>query len=133
MDVLDFIGKLVNHIHQNGFRAVRRYGLYSRVKNKLSMEIIKLYNFMKQRDINIIIQKQINKSLSFKERLIETFGVNPFKCNTCNNDMILWEVWHYKYGVIYSALDRSNYRNIIDDDIGKIEIEYEESEQLKLF
>jgi len=31
----------------------------------------------------------------------------------------LWKVWHYKYGMIYSALDRSNYRNIIDDDIDK--------------
>lgn len=43
MDVLDFIGKLVNHIHLKGFRVVRRDGLYARVKNKLSMEIIKLY------------------------------------------------------------------------------------------
>lgn len=51
MDVLDFIGKLANHIHPKGFIVVRRYGLYSRVKNKLSIEIIKLYNFMKQRDI----------------------------------------------------------------------------------
>ena len=88
---------------------------------------------MKQRDINEIIREQRNKKLSFKERLIETFGVNPFKCSTCNNDMILWEVWNYKYGVIYSALDRSNYRSIIDDDIGKVEIENKESEQIILF
>ena len=133
MDVLDFIGKLVNHIHPKGFRVVRRYGLYARVKSKLSMEIIKLYNFMNQRNINEIIQEQRNKKLRFKERLIETFGVNPFQCSNCGTEMILWEVWDYKYGVIYSILDRSNYRNIIDDDIDKIEIEYEESEQLELF
>lgn len=77
---------------------------------------------MKQRDINEIIQEQRNKKLSFKERLIETFGKNPFQCSNCGTEMILWEVWHYKYGMIYSVLDRSNYRNIIDDDIDKIKI-----------
>ena len=122
MDVLEFIGKLTQHIHPKGFRVVRRYGLYARVKNKLSIEIIKLYNFMKQRNIYEIIQKQKNKKMSFKERLIETFGVNPFKCSRCNSDMILWEVWHYKYGIIYSGLDKSNYFNIIDEDAGKLSL-----------
>ena len=32
MGALDFIGKLVNHIHPKGFRVVRRYWLYSRRK-----------------------------------------------------------------------------------------------------
>ena len=63
-DALDFIGKLVNHIHPKGFRVVRRYGLYSRRKNKLSIEIVKLYNFMKQRNIFELIQKQKNKKRS---------------------------------------------------------------------
>ncbi len=116
IDVLEFIGKLTQHIHPKGFRVVRRYGLYARVKNKLSIEIIKLYNFIKQRNIYEIIKKQNTKKMSFKERLVETFGVNPFKCTKCNSDMILWEVWHYKYGTIYNALDRKNYRNIVDDD-----------------
>ena len=31
-DDVDFIGKLVNHIHLKGFRVARRYGLYSRKK-----------------------------------------------------------------------------------------------------
>ena len=133
MDVLEFIGKLTQHIHPKGFRVVRRYGLYARVKNKLSIEIIKLYNFMKQRNIYEIIQKQKNKKMSFKERLIETFGVNPFKCSRCNSDMILWEVWHYKYGIIYSGLDKSNYFNIIDEDAGKMYRVNYISEQLELF
>ena len=87
MDALDFIDKLVNHIHSNGFRVVRRYGLYSRRKNKFSIEIVKLYNFIKQRNIFELIQKQKNKKISFKERLIETFGVNPFLCTSCGNEI----------------------------------------------
>lgn len=35
LDVLKFIGKLVQHIQPKGFRVVRRYGLYSRVKKQI--------------------------------------------------------------------------------------------------
>ncbi len=33
--------------------------------------------------------------------------------------MVLWEVWSSTYGFIYSALDKSNYKDLIikDDDI----------------
>ena len=71
--------------------------------------------------------------MSFKDRLIETFGVNPFKCSNCGSDMILWEVWYHKYGIIYDVLDKSNYRTLIDDDIGKEVIEENAIEQLQLF
>lgn len=133
IDVLEFIGKLTQHIHPKGFRVVRRYGLYARVKNKLSIEIIKLYNFMKQRNIYEIIEDQKKKKMSFKERLIETFGVNPFKCINCGSDMILWEVWHHKYGTIYDALDKSNYTILSYDDIEKEKIEEYTIKQLELF
>lgn len=112
MDALDFIGKLVNHIHPKGFRVVRRYGLYSRRKNKLSIEIIKLYNFMKQGKIEELLKRIANKKKSFKERIVETFGENPFICSNCNEEMILWEIWLPKYGKIYNALERKNYFDI---------------------
>ena len=47
--------------------------------------------------------------------MIETFGVNPFICTSCGNEMMLWEIWHRKYGVIYNILDKSNYKNIINE------------------
>jgi hypothetical protein len=134
IDVLEFIGKLTQHINPKGFRVVRRYGLYARVKSKLSIEIIKLYNFMKQRNIYEIIKKQNTIKMSFKERLIETFGVNPFKCTKCNKDMILWKVWHHKYGTIYNVLDKSNYRSIAEDDyIDKTKDINYTTKQLELF
>lgn len=133
IDVLEFIGKLTQHIHPKGFRVVRRYGLYARAKNKLSIEIIKLYNFIKQRNIYEIIKKKTARKMGFKERLIETFGVNPFICSNCGKDMILWEVWHHKYGVIYDALDKTNYRIPIDDDTQKEDIKEYTTEQLELF
>ncbi len=54
-----------------------------------------------------IIKKSNTRKMSFKERLIETFGVNPFKCSNCGSNMILWEVWHYKYGIVLNRLFRN--------------------------
>ena len=116
MTAIDFIGKLVNHIHPKGFRVVRRYGLYSRRKHKLSIEIIKLYNFVKQRNIKELLDNIENKKKSFKDRLIETFGVNPFICSKCGEDMDLWEIWIPQYGTIYNILDESNYRTMIIEE-----------------
>ena len=49
--------------------------------------------------------------------------------------MMLWEIWHYKYGLIYNALDKSNYKNIVNeiDEFGQIRIDTNESEQICLF
>lgn len=52
MPVLEFIGKITQQIHKKGFKTVRRYGLYSRRSSKRSQEIIHLYRFMRQRNIN---------------------------------------------------------------------------------
>ena len=48
---------------------------------------------------------------------------------------MLWEIWHRKYGVIYNVLDKSNYKNIINeiDEFGKIRIDTDESQQICLF
>ena len=47
--------------------------------------------------------------------MIETFGVNPFICTSCGNEMMLWEIWYRKYGLIYNVLNKSNYKNIINE------------------
>jgi len=128
MDVLEFIGKITQHINPKGFRVVRRYGLYSRSKNKMSIEIVKLYNFMKQRNINEIIKKKIKVKKSFKERLIETFGVNPYKCSKCGEEMILWEIWISAYGLIYTALDKNNYIDLKNEYKSKSKIKIKEKD-----
>ena len=133
VNVLEFIGKITQHIHPKGFRVARRYGLYSRIKNKLSIEILKLYNFMKHRNISKLIKKKNTVKKNFKDRLIESFGVNPYICKKCGKDMILWEIWHYKYGLIYNALDKSNYKRIIYEEIIEKEISLNTTTQIELF
>jgi len=56
MAVLEFIGKITQHISPKGFKTVRRYGLYSRRRNKISKEIVHLYNFIKQMSIDKLLR-----------------------------------------------------------------------------
>ena len=64
---------------------------------------------MKQGKIEELLKRIANKKKSFKERIVETFGENPFICSNCNEEMILGEIWLPKYGKIYNALERKNY------------------------
>ena len=47
--------------------------------------------------------------------------------------MILWEIWHYKYGLIYNVLDKSNYKRIIYEEIIEKEISLNTTTQIELF
>lgn len=115
-DVLDFIGKITQHIAPKGFRMVRRYGAYSRRNNKLAKNIIHLYNFVKQRNINELLKEKSKANeikKSWKERIIENFNKNPLSCNRCGNEKFLWKIWHKDYGVIYNIRESSNRKDIL--------------------
>lgn len=115
-DVLKFIGKITQHIAPKGFRMVRRYGVYSRTNNKLAKEIVHLYNFVKQRNINELLKekKKTNEiKKNWKERIIENFNQNPLTCNRCGIEKFLWKIWHRDYGVIYDIREESNRKDIL--------------------
>lgn len=116
MNVLEFIGKITQHIAPKGFRMVRRYGVYARKNNKIAKEIIHLYNFVKQRNIDEILEEKRNQNKikkSWKDRIIESFGRNPLICNKCGNEKFLWKVWHKDYGVIYDIMETRNVEDIL--------------------
>lgn len=83
IDVLDFIGKITQHISPKGFRTVRRYRVYERTKNKLAKEIVALYNFMKQMSIRDLLKeksKHNEKKKTWKQRIVDNFGSNTLQC-----------------------------------------------------
>lgn len=72
MDVLEFIGKITQYIVPKGFKTVRRYGLYSRRRNKKSKDIVHLYNFMKEKSIEKLLRdkrRSFEKKKTWKEGL----------------------------------------------------------------
>jgi len=125
MGAVEFIGKITQHISPKGFKTVRRYGLYSRRKNKISKEIVHLYNFIKQMSIEKFLRdkkKITEKKKTWKERIIENFGTNPMQCSRCGTEKILWKIWHKDYGVIYDIRKTRNMEDILYEPVNRTQI-----------
>jgi len=39
-----------------------------------------------------------------RDRVIASTGRDPLRCTRCGGEMMLWQVWHPRYGVVYDAL-----------------------------
>lgn len=130
VNVLDFIGKLVQHINKKHFKSIRRYGLYSRRLNKLSINIINLFNFVEQRNISDLLSKLNFKNLNFRERLIKLFNIDIKQCKVCNQNMKLFRIWSLKSGLIYDM--KFTFKNIIKNQT-KQNLIFLRKEQLVLF
>jgi len=86
LKVESFIYRLIIHILPPNFRQVRYYGLLSnRVRSKLLKVVLKLLHK----------QKQIKKFLSWRERIIEFFGIDPLACPICKKTMKLVEFAYF--------------------------------------
>ena len=49
---------------------------------------------------------EIVAPLRYRERYIQGSGKDPLKCPRCGEEMMLWRIWHPKYGVIFSEDER---------------------------
>ena len=84
LGALEFIGKLVSHIHDENFRAIRYYGfLANRVIGKLLPIVKKLVKHI----VKIKIKKTDGRSL-----YINTFEIDPLKCIKCGTILLLEDI-----------------------------------------
>jgi hypothetical protein len=97
VDVIEFIKLLVDHIPFKGFKMVRRYGLYAR--RSKGIDILKESKRFIQKSFEFV--RDLPKALSWRERLIKSFGKDPLICSNCRQEMELWRIWHPGYGNIY--------------------------------
>lgn len=99
IDVLTFIGRMVQHILPKGFHRIRYYGLQAtRSYVKWSQVIQKgLRNF------TTVLKGayEVVSSRNYKQRYMESCGRDPLKCPLCGHEMELWLIWNPKYGVVY--------------------------------
>jgi len=99
VDVLTFIGRMVQHILPKGFQRVRYYGLQATRTYKKWSEVIKegIKNFGK----DVKGAYEVVASRSYRKRYMESSGKDPLGCPFCGHEMKIWTMWHPKYGVIY--------------------------------
>jgi hypothetical protein len=98
--VYEFIGRMVQHILPKGFQRIRYYGLQATCKAKKVKEVLKkvLWSLgrMASGAYKIVTRK------TYRESLI---GKDPLVCPKCGSEMMLWRIWHPKYGDIYDELE----------------------------
>ena len=99
VDVMIFIGRMVQHILSKGFKRIRYYGLQATKTFEKWADVIK----EGLRRVGRIIKGtyEVIASKSYRARFQEMSGRDPFVCRFCGRDMDLWKIWHPKYGRIY--------------------------------
>lgn len=121
VDVDTFIGRMVQHIVPKGMQRIRYYGLhatavYEKVWRKV--QAIVPADAAQCRETFTIGRK------GYRQMVIETSGRDPFICSRCGAELMLWKIWHPKYGVIYDEEERlkSGYYEPVergrDQDVG---------------
>ncbi len=99
VNVLTFIGRMVQHILPKGFQRIRYYGLQATKTFKKWVEAIKEGLRKASRVVKDVYQVVTSKS--YRERFKEMSGHDPLICQLCGCGMVLWKIWHPKYGTIY--------------------------------
>ena len=41
---------------------------------------------------------------TYRDRVLASTGRDPLRCVRCGGEMLLWQVWHPRYGVVYDEL-----------------------------
>ena len=116
VDVLTFIGRMVQHILPKGFQRIRYYGLQATKTFKKWIEVIKKGLLLACRVIRGVYE--VVRGKRYRERYKEISGRDPMICRFCGHEMDLWKVWHPKYGTIYDEwenLKAGKYEPVVND------------------
>jgi hypothetical protein len=103
VDVYTFMGRMIQHVLPKGFQRIRYYGVqatktFEKVKGIIQEALAKVKRAV-HGAVKIIAPK------NYRERYQESTGKDPFICPRCGEEMSIWEIWHPKYGTIYSELE----------------------------
>jgi len=97
--VFTFIGRMVQHILVKGFKRVRYYGLQATKSFSKWCEIIK--EGVRKIGKTVKGSYEVVFPKRYQERYRDVTGKDPFVCKYCGGGMILWKIWHPKYGYIF--------------------------------
>lgn len=114
-----FIAWMTQHIAPKGLQMVRYFGLYARKVITRTKAIIE--KLLKEAGITFGRPPLINKT--YRNRMIESFKLDPLICPKCKQKMRLMYIWHPKYGYLYDFIRDA--KEIIPDVLEKKEEKYE--------
>jgi hypothetical protein len=99
VNVITFIGRMVQHTMPKGFKRIRYAGVqatktFAKVKVLIREAVVKVGGVVKGA-IKIIA------CLTYRQRYAQSTGRDPLLCPHCQHEMGLWKIWHPQYGVVY--------------------------------
>jgi len=99
VDVITFIGRMVQHTRPKGCKRIRYDGVqaaktFAKVKGMIQAALAKVEGVVKG-------AVQIIARLTYRERYEQSTGRDPLICPHCRSEMGVWRIWHPTYGVIY--------------------------------
>jgi putative transposase/transposase-like zinc-binding protein len=112
VDVMTFIGRMIQHALPKGFKRIRYYGVQAtktcaKVKEVIQRALAKVEGIVKG-GVKIVAR------LTYRERYEKSTGRDPLICPHCQGERGLWRIWHPTYGVIYDegeVIKRGRYRS----------------------
>jgi hypothetical protein len=113
VDVMTFIGRMIQHTRPKGFKRIRYYGVqatktFAKVKVLIQAALAKVEGIVKGA-VKIIAR------LTYRERYEKSTGRDPLICPHCRGEMGLWRIWLPTYGVVYDEgeeIKRGKYESI---------------------
>jgi hypothetical protein len=114
VDVLTFIGRMVQHTVPKGFKRIRYYGVqatktFAKVKVVIQAALAQVEGVVKGAG-------KIIARLTYRQRYEQSTGRDPFRCPHCQSEMEVWCIWHPTYGVIYDegeVIKRGTYESSV--------------------
>jgi hypothetical protein len=112
VDVITFIGRMIQHTMPKGFKRIRYYGVqatktFAKVREVIQAALSKVKEVVRG-------AVKIIPRMTYKQRYEKSTGRNPLICEHCWSEMGLWRIWHPTYGVIYDegeAIKRGKYES----------------------
>jgi hypothetical protein len=98
LPVLEFIGRMVQHILPKGFQRIRYYGLHCNVRYQKAREY--LAGILPSNIPDDPRGYYVLPPKPFAQRFFESFGKDPLLCPKCGDDMLLELIYHPEYGII---------------------------------
>lgn len=114
LEKVEFIKRLLSHIPDKNFKVARRFGIYSRRKQKWIQSILNIEN-----DNDEVIIK-----MSWQESITKTFGEDPLICDKCGVEMALIDICYCGTDSYPSETDRpppNENRSMGVDDLSQSE------------
>jgi hypothetical protein len=104
VDVITFIGRMVQHVVPKGFKRIRYYGVQA-TKTFAKLKVVIQAALAKIEEV-VTGAVQIIHRLTYRQRYEKSTGRDPLICPHCRSKMGLWRIWHPAYGVIYDEVEK---------------------------